>query len=91
MKKKKIAICAIVIIVIWLVIGLFDFLRVKSFDKPLFCIGTEMYDDGGSGHYVGLGYSFDIKGNFMPEDELPGVTKYTYYIFGFEIKSGIRD
>lgn len=91
MKKKKIVICAIVIVIIWIVIGLIDFFRVKSFDTPLFCIGTEMYDDGGLGHYIGLGYSFDIKGNFMPEDELPGVTEYTYYILGFEIKSGIRD
>lgn len=91
MKKKKIVICAIVIVVIWIVVGLLDFFRVKSFDKPLFCIETEMYDDGGSGHYIGLGYSFNIKGNFMPEDELPGVTEYTYYILGFEIKSGIRD
>lgn len=90
MKKKKIIIGAIVIVIIWTVVGLLDFFRVKSFDKPLFCLKTEMYDNG-SGHYAGLGYSFDIKGNFMPEDELPGVTEYTYYILGFEIKSGIRD
>lgn len=89
--RKKIIICTIVIVVLWLGLALLDFLRVKSFEKPLFCINTESHNDGGSGHYTGLGYSFDIKGNFMPEDELSGVTEYIYYILGFEIKSGIRD
>lgn len=64
--------------------GLLDFFRIKSFDTPI-------YDDGGSGHYIGLGYSFNIKDNFMPENELPSVTEYTFCILGFEIKSGIRD
>ena len=45
----------------------------------------------GSGKYIGLGYSFDIKGNFMPEDEFPGVTKWTYYLFGIELQTQIRD
>lgn len=36
-------------------------------------------------------FSFDIEGKFMSEDELPGVTKYNYYLFGFKITSGIRD
>ena len=35
--------------------------------------------------------SFDIEGNFMPEDELKGVTKYDFYIFGKHIETGIRD
>ena len=47
--------------------------------------------DEGSGHYVGLGYSFDIEGNFMPDDEYPGVTKYTYYILGQEISKEARE
>ena len=90
-KKKKIGIIITVVLALWLAIGIIDFVRVESFNKPIFCIGTNTYDDGGSGHYVGLGYSFDIKGNFMPEDELPGVTEYSYQIFGIHIKSGTRD
>jgi len=89
--KKKNLIFAIILVILWLGAGLLDFSRVKAFEKPLFCIGTELYDDGGSGHYAGLGYSFDIEGNFMPEDEFPGVTRYTYYILGHEVLSGIRD
>ena len=91
MKKKKVIICVAVVVILWLGSGVLDFFRVKSFERPLFCIATETYDDGGSGHYVGLGYSVDIKGNFMPEEELPGVTEYRYYLFGLEMKSGIRD
>ena len=48
-------------------------------------------DDGGSGHYQGLGYSFDIKGHFMPEDECPGVTAYALRIFGVAVSAGTRD
>ena len=80
-----------ILLVVWFLIGIVDYRIVHGFEKPLFCIAMETADDGGSGHYIGAGYSFDIEGNFMPEDELPGVTKYTYYIFGIEIDSGIRD
>lgn len=91
MNKKKIIISAVCVVVLWIIIGIVDFSRVHDFEKPIFCVGTKLADDGGSGKYVGLGYSFDIKGNFMPEDEFPGVTKWTYYIFGFEVQSQIRD
>lgn len=79
------------ILLSWLLAGATDFLRVASFEKPLFCILQDGADDGGSGHYVGLGYSFDIEGNFMPEDELKGVIRYTCRIFGVPVRSGLRD
>ena len=46
-----------------------------------------MAQDGGSGTYVGLGYSFDIEGNFVSEskDLLKGVTSYRGYLFGNEV------
>lgn len=78
------------ILIIAVLTGVFDWFRVKGFEKPIFTIPiTE--DDGGSGIYYGLGYSIDIKGNFMPEDELPGVTHYDFYIFGVLVDRGIRD
>ena len=64
---------------------------MHSFEKPLFCIETKTVDNGGTGHYVGLGYSVDIEGNFMPEDELSGVTEFSYYIFGIHVESCVRD
>ena len=65
------------------------FYRYK--EKPIFCVGAELADDGSSGRYIGLGYSFDIEGNFMPEDEFPGVTKWTFFLFGIEVQSKIRE
>lgn len=90
-KKNKYCIIIFALLFLWLTAGTIDLVRVRAFEKPVFCIGTDVADDGGSGHYAGLGYSFDIKGNFMPEDELPGVTEYSYRIFGADVASGIRD
>lgn len=91
-KTKIILIVSGILLALWILIGVIDYSRVHSFERPIFSFIIEpQYEDGGSGHYVGLGYSFDIKGNFMPEDEYPGVTKYTYYIFGIEVESQIRD
>ena len=89
--KKKIIIAIICVTVLFITMGLVDYVRVNRFEKPIFCIGTDLADDGGSGKYFGFGYSYDIEGNFMPEDEFPGVTKWTYYIFGIEIETQIRD
>ena len=52
-----------------------------------------MAQDGGSGTYVGLGYSFDIEGNFVSEskDLLKGVTSYRGYLFGNEVARGFRE
>ena len=92
MKKKKIIIAIVCIFALWLTIGIVDYGRVHSFERPIFSFIIEPgYEDGGSGRYVGLGYYFDIKGNFMPEDEFPGVTRYDFYIFGIHIESAIRD
>jgi len=92
-RKKSVIIVIIILLALWIAMGLIDFFRVSSFDKPIFCrLDVEnSFDDGGSGKYNGLGYSFDITGNFNPEDEYPGVTRYTYYIFGSEVSAGIRD
>ena len=90
-KKRKIFIIFGIILTIWLGVGIIDFGRVHSFEKTIFCINTKAQKDGGSGHYVGIGYSFDIEGNFMPEDELKGVTEYSYYLFGIRVQSSIKD
>ena len=91
MKKRKIAAMLLILIVIWTAVMFTDFYRVTRFEKPIFCVLTDSYDDGGSGKYCGLGYSIAIEGNFMPEDEYPGVTRYHIKLFGIHLKSGIRD
>ena len=88
---KKLFIILLVLILVWAAVGVADFFRVYYFEKPIFCFAKNTADDGGSGEYRGLGYSFVIEGNFMPEDEFPGVTRYEYYLFDKLIKTELRD
>jgi len=88
MKKKRIIIVLMCVVLLWVIVGVFDFMLVKSYHKPIFCIGVDLADDGGSGRYVGLGYSFELEGGFMPEDDEPDVTSYRGYIFGKEVCRG---
>lgn len=83
-KKRWIRVISVVLI-LWFAIGLIDCVRVTDYKRPIFCIYTNSADDGGSGKYIGLGYSFDIVGKFLPEDKEPAVTEYTFYIFGLKV------
>ena len=89
--KKKIIIAVVCVITVWLIMGIVDFTLVQSYRRPLFCVCTEPMQDGGSGKYVGLGYTFDIEGNFVTEDGHRGVTSYRGYIFGKEVSRGFWD
>ena len=91
MKKKRVIIGIICAVVVWIALGIIDFSLVQSYRKPMFCICSESMQDGGSGKYVGLGYSFDIEGNFVTETEHRGVTSYRGYIFGIEVSRGFWD
>lgn len=91
--KKAVFIVSSIIsalLALWVVVGIVDFSRVHSFKKPIFCKQTLVFLDGGSGHYAGLGYSFDIKGDFIGENA-KGVTEYSYYLFGTKMQSAIKD
>lgn len=88
MKRKRLLTIAMVFILLWLVAGVTDFALVHSYHRPLFCICTEPMQDGGSGTYAGLGYSFYIEGNFMPDAKDYGVTSYRGYILGSEVSRG---
>lgn len=91
MKKKRILIILLVVIVLWLAACITDFALVRTYHRPLFCVCTEPMQDGGSGLYSGLGYSFYIEGNFMPDTKDPGVTSYRGYIFRKEVMRGFWD
>lgn len=95
MKIKKIIIAVICsLIALWVAVGVVDYSRLHGFKEPIFCLATSTCDCGGCGKYVGLGYSFDIEGNFLPvenENELQGVTKWTYHLFGIELQTRVRD
>lgn len=91
MTKKWICTILVTMLVLVAVMGMVDFFRVSRFEKPLFARPAETMDDGGSGLYRGLGYSIRIQGNFLPEEEFPGVTQYEFRVLGMLISAGIRD
>lgn len=83
-KNKAIKITGIILgLLLFLSIstGIFDFLRVNSARKPIFTIAITG-DDGGSGTYYGLGYKIELDGNFMPEDNSPGIKYVNYSVLG---------
>ena len=88
---KTIFIGFIFIFLLWFAAAATDLLRVNDFEKPIFARPTVTADDGGSGTYKGFGWRIEIKGNFMPEDEFPGITQYEYYLFNDLIHAAIRD
>ncbi len=87
MKKKKILLIALIVLsVSWITIAYADYSQVAiSFDKPKFCVLLNGADDGGSGKYIGFGYSFDIDGYLDIEGAFQ-VDSYTYKIFGIPVK-----
>ena len=91
LRKKTWVIIVTAVLVLWLAMGITDYFRVRGFELPVFCVLTNSADDGGSGTYIGLGYSFEVKGNFTPDHPIPGMTRYTYKIFGQTVKVGLRD
>lgn len=42
MEKKKIVIAIICTVLLWIAVGVVDYGRVHSFEKPIFCVGTEL-------------------------------------------------
>ena len=82
----------LIIFSILVIIGFVDYrLSTHSFKKPIFAQSNSSYDDGGSGIYRGIGYRIEINGNFMPDDEIKGVTHTRFYILGKEICYIVRD
>ena len=90
-KAKRIVIAIFAVVALWMCIGITDFALVHNYQKPIFCRAGDLEQDGGSGEYIGLGYSFYIEGNFMPEEKNQGVTSYRGYVFGKEVSRGFWD
>ena len=68
--KKKFVIILLSVIFVWSSLIITDcILPIKFNKKPLFSIWKEQEKDGGSGTYVGIGYSIYLSGNFDPEQK----------------------
>lgn len=89
---KKIIIIFLFTLFLSIIFFSIDYVKVfQDFERPIFVIPLELKKDGGSGTFQGFGYRFVIKGNFMPEDEFPGVKFARLYLFNYLIKESIRD
>ena len=84
-KRRTILTVCIVLLAVWALLFAIDTLSVVNWKKPIFTVSFGSADDGGSGGYYGLGYAFQIKGNFLP-DSAPGtptgVTEAEGSLFG---------
>src|SRR5690606_28073618 len=56
-----------IIIFIWISFFVVDFIRSKSDSKPIFCIQTQSYEDGGSVKYTGLFYNVYSLNYYNPD------------------------
>ncbi len=83
--KKKIVIIISLLLVIWLFLLIVNLMKVNNKQKPVMCFTSNLKKDGGSGHYICLGYSFDIEGDFNPESNNYGINKYSFSFFGIKI------
>lgn len=88
---KKVFLIFLFAFLLWFAAAATDLIRVHGFENPIFARPVITADDGGSGTYKGLGWRIELEGNFLPEDELPGVTKFEYYLFNDLVLAGIRD
>jgi|GEM_PF-2636333 len=84
---QKTGIAAVVCLVAFATVtGTVDCWRALAFEKPIFARPADMADDGGSGIYIGLGYSVEIRGWFLSADENPpGITDTEFQVLGIRI------
>jgi len=94
-KLKRVGFVIALLFIVWSIIAVIDYWQVcHNYEKPIFAIGSKLQEDGGSGLYKGIGYSVDIRGNFMPdmpEEEPQGVTNAKFYVFGNLIEEKSRN
>ena len=87
-KSNKWVALILVILVLWSALALTDFYKTMyRYEKPMFTILDKKtaLEDGGSGKYIGLGYSINLEGDFMPE-ESGKITNADFYLFGLKVK-----
>lgn len=95
MKKRKtikviIGIC-IVLVLVFTAVGITDYHKtMNNFEKPMFAKVVNGADDGGSGDYVGLGYTINIQGN-LDIDYGYVIHSAQFNLFGNKIRYIERD
>lgn len=84
---KRLLTVILILGIVWIAFLVTDYIQVFSRrEMPVFCLPTITADDGGSGTYQGLGYRFEIEGEFLSAEGTPaGVTSAEMLLFGRSI------
>ncbi len=92
MKKGVKIILAIIVVLIlcWLAMFSIDYNRVTNLEMPIFVIGIDTADDGGTGTYYGLGYKVEVVKNISAEYGVQ-IQETEMYMFGKVIAGAIAD
>ena len=87
--KKVITYIIVTIFIMAILFGSIDFVRIKNFSMPYFCIKLKQ-DYGMNGKYIGLGYSIGIYSEYNKTKQLFDITEFQYKILGIEVLTGIN-
>ncbi|MCQ2412201.1 MAG: hypothetical protein MJ057_04525 [Sphaerochaetaceae bacterium] len=91
---RRIVVTVIVVaafVVLWMGAWLTDYVRVTTYNEPLFCISRDSVYNGAEDyrHCQGVGYSFEIVVDGA-RGRKAGLSRYTCFLFGNEICSAKR-
>ena len=95
MKKKTIVkgiigICIVVVLAL-ITMGVVDYQKtMNNLEKPVFAQVVNGADDGGSGDYIGIGYTIDIHG-YLDVEYGYVISSAQFNVFGVEIRYIERD
>lgn len=78
-RNKKLLIILFGFIILWSLFFVTDSIRKDRNQKPIFCIETGAYDDGGSIRYTGLFYTVYYVVDIDTSNE-PPIIYYGYYM-----------
>lgn len=75
---KKVLNAVLILLLLWAAIGLADYMRIRNFDRPLFC--AEVQAKELDGRLVGAGYSVE----YETGEGDKAFSHYVYRVFGMK-------
>ena len=81
-KMRGVFIIFMILIVVLVVLGFFDYNRFKEGKLPLFAVKKDVINDGGTTAYYGIGYQI-VNWKIM-DSEMKGEEVFTRYLVGSE-------
>ena len=86
--KKKLLAALCTLLLLWTAVFATDFLRVCSFQEPIFVLRPATADDGGSYVCRGLGYTVTVR-KYFSADAPVTLESVTMTVFGHVVAAAI--